>query len=665
MKQPSYYSTTTNDNSNTTNTGFPTIFYYTDYYAINQHVNFNINYHNNSGHNMSNRITNNARNGESDDLSNQQDTNEFSTVDQQGLVVAPGTGEQRSSSTSSSSSSSPPVSPPHQLEENYDYIHHTKGQQHQHQQQQQQQQQYLHYDTQQPQSFGEGETYFYPDSTNNSPNHQMNHHYHHHDFLGTNATHNYPPYSLPDMNIANLGTFLPIPPPPPNVQGCSSQDNDLLTLVQSYEWSAALERISTHPCEATSVGEQGRTPLHVACDHDAPAFVVKALLQANPSAVTMVGTSDMNPLHITCSSQHASVEVVRVLLDGCEDVCKITAMKDVDGDTPLHAACRCGAPIEVLEVLLRANPQLVHDRDYEGLTPLLRLWVRYFVMLGDDTINSVAHRNDVTGELEEAWNKTELLLRAAYCGLLDSYDSFTGSGQNATATSDTATNNNNNVDDGNEPQPESVDGRTEQPFYVLHAASRVDCPRAVVKIATVLYPQQLHEYDSTMRTPLMIATVAPVFKEHDLSGEGYSIEELIHGDEEDEEEEDDVYASRSRHDDDDRVEQKQPTVIQILLEAGAKANHGNRNLKKGRLPLHSAIVSGKRWNEGLKCLRNAYPDSLIKIDQETGLYPFMLAAAVGGAALKDEITTVGRSADLTTIFEILRSRPDQCDIIDG
>jgi hypothetical protein len=186
----------------------------------------------------------------------------------------------------------------------------------------------------------------------------------------------------------------------------------------------------------------------------------------------------------------------------------------------------------------------------------------------------------------------------------------------------------------------------------------------VVKIATVLYPQQLHEYDSTMRTPLMIATVAPVFKEHDLSGEGYSIEELIHGDEEDEEE-DDVYASRSRHDDDDRVEQKQPTVIQILLEAGAKANHGNRNLKKGRLPLHSAIVSGKRWNEGLKCLRNAYPDSLIKIDQETGLYPFMLAAAVGGAALKDEITTVGRSADLTTIFEILRSRPDQCDIIDG
>jgi hypothetical protein len=200
------------------------------------------------------------------------------------------------------------------------------------------------------------------------------------------------------------------------------------------------------------------------------------------------------------------------------------------------------------------------------------------------------------------------------------------------------------------------------PFHVLHAASSVDCPRAVVKIASVLYPQQLNEYDSTMRTPLMIATVAPVFKEHDLSGEGYSIEELIHGDEDEEEEIADILALQ--HFQDDRVEQKQPTVIQILLEAGAKANHGNPNMKRGRLPLHYAVLSGKRWNEGLKILRNAYPDSLIKIDKETGLYPFMLAAAVGVSALKDEITTVGRSADLNTIFELLRSRPDQCDIFD-
>jgi hypothetical protein len=516
-----------------------------------------------------------------------------------------------------------------------------------------------------------------------------------HDMIGT-ATARLPMiHSYSD--ITNLGTYLPE----------HSPENDLLTLVQSYAWSATLRRISTHPSEATSVGEQGRTPLHVACDHDAPAFVIHALLKANPCAATMVGTSDMNPLHITCSSQHASVEVVRVLLDQSENKLKVTAMKDVDGDTSLHAACRCGAPIQVIEVLLRANPSLVHDRDYEGLTPLLRLWVRYFVTLGDDTINGVCTRGDVKGELAEAWSKTELLLRAAYHGSIEGYDNegtcngdsgnrnFDSGGvgdecvdfhqhhiekPEATKTVDAerkaacktstvnefqrkksqaesllqndfhgnefecniSTNEQRLLNDKDQAQ------HVREPLYVIHAASAIDCPRAVVKIATVLYPQQLDDHDLSGRTPLMIAAMAPIFKEHDLSDEGYSLEELIHGD--------DVNTTEYNHD--DYTEQKQPTVIDVLLEAGADARiAGHSNFKRSRIPLHSAIVSGKRWNEGLKILRDSYPDSLMKLDVKTGLYPFMLAAATGCEEEASEITTDGRCYDLDTIFEILRSLP--------
>lgn len=164
----------------------------------------------------------------------------------------------------------------------------------------------------------------------------------------------------------------------------------LLYLVEERHWVEALQRISTHPAEARHVGIQGRAPIHLACDNDAPAFLVYALLAVWPHGAFMVGTSYMNPLHITCSSQHASNEIVNLLLTGCGDPMRITGAKDVDGDTPLHAACRCAAPIDVLATLLQVNPGIVMWYDYEGLNPILvgvsccRLPCLYFSIQSDE-----------------------------------------------------------------------------------------------------------------------------------------------------------------------------------------------------------------------------------------------------------------------------------------
>ena len=377
-----------------------------------------------------------------------------------------------------------------------------------------------------------------------------------------------------------------------------SPDSVLLSLVQSYDWAGTLARIASFPAECKAVGVQGRTPLHVACDHDAPAVVVEALLKAYPEASLMVGTSNMNPLHITCSSQHASVHVVRVLLEGGHDL--QSSMRDVDGDTPLHAACRCGAPIEVLELLLRANPSAVNERDYEGLTPLLRLWVRYFVILGDDVIEGVKGPADLTGDLGEAWKKTELLLRCAHAGSLETTP------------------------------PDEV-SPTGYVFRAVHAASAVDCPRPVVKIATIVHPNQIEEKDEEGMTPLLIAAQAPIFKVRDLSDEGYLLEDRIHGD--------DTYSETLHEEDQDS---SQPSVIDILIQAGADAACIPDSL--GRLPLHLAIGSGKRWGEGVKAILEAYPEALSHVDVVTGLHPFLQAAA-------------GDRSDCGTIFELLRKDP--------
>jgi ankyrin repeat protein len=193
----------------------------------------------------------------------------------------------------------------------------------------------------------------------------------------------------------------------------------------------------TTKSKQANCNHKGRAPLHYACDHDAPAVVILALLKAYPAASIATGSDRMTPLHVTCSSSHASVHTIRVLLEHGDPTA--ASLRDVDGDTPLHAACRCGASRDVLEVLLRANPAAVHERCHEGLTPLLRLWVRYTVIVGNDVLSSIkswtelelsgvsTHAGQNKQLIRQAWNQTELLLECAYAGSLAASSSSTTS----------------------------------------------------------------------------------------------------------------------------------------------------------------------------------------------------------------------------------------------
>ena len=69
----------------------------------------------------------------------------------------------------------------------------------------------------------------------------------------------------------------------------SEESSVLMGLVEASDWAGCLTRINTHPEECHEVEGYGRTPLHVACDNDAPAVVVQAMLQAYPEASVRTG----------------------------------------------------------------------------------------------------------------------------------------------------------------------------------------------------------------------------------------------------------------------------------------------------------------------------------------------------------------------------------------
>jgi len=370
---------------------------------------------------------------------------------------------------------------------------------------------------------------------------------------------------------------------------------DIFELIESNHWAACLSRITSHPSELHQrTAAQSRTPLHVACDHDAPAVIIRSMLRADPSLSLQVGSARMTALHITCSSCHASPLIVRVLLD--EGLAPQCGMRDVDGDTPLHAACRCGAPQQVLEHLLRAAPNTVDLRDLEGLTPLLRLWVRYTVILGE-ALELVSGQGDLQGELWEAWRKTELLLRCAHQRV--------------------------------------VEEDPTRPFQALHAASAVDCPRSVLNIAAKLYPEQFSERDEYGRTPLLIAAASPLYQVRDLSDEGYSLGDNIYGEQVDSHVQQSLQETR-----------REPPVIEYLLNANLDAASSAACVPDtlGRLPLHVALSHAKCWRDGVQQLTEIYPDALSVPDPSSNLLPFMMCA-------------IPNNTDLSTSYELLRRNP--------
>jgi len=67
----------------------------------------------------------------------------------------------------------------------------------------------------------------------------------------------------------------------------------LMGLVEAGDWAGCLTRVNSHPTECHEVQQgMGRTPLHVACDNDAPAVVIQAMLQAYPEASVRTGAYD-------------------------------------------------------------------------------------------------------------------------------------------------------------------------------------------------------------------------------------------------------------------------------------------------------------------------------------------------------------------------------------
>ena len=79
--------------------------------------------------------------------------------------------------------------------------------------------------------------------------------------------------------------------------------------------------------------------------------------------------------------------------------------------------------------------------------------------------------------------------------------------------------------------------------------------------------------------------------------------------------------------------------------------------KEGRLPLQIAIATGQLYYGALKNILCASPPALGRIDQETELFPFMLAATEKVNGLQSTNETQDSLEQLSTIYLLLKDDP--------
>lgn len=195
-----------------------------------------------------------------------------------------------------------------------------------------------------------------------------------------------------------------------------AEDSTLLESIKSRQWSLAIERCKTATSKEYLFQDPSsfhQTSLHLAVKLHAPFRVIQVLvtheafheammmpdkycnylpLHLAAAASVVVGntrTSSSNrgvrtpPRNKSASSEQLpetaeargnvrqSTTTIFMLIHKCPNISFLLKQKDKRGMTPLHVACRFGAPFDIIKALVDYNPTILNVTTRNGKTPLV------------------------------------------------------------------------------------------------------------------------------------------------------------------------------------------------------------------------------------------------------------------------------------------------------
>lgn len=274
----------------------------------------------------------------------------------------------------------------------------------------------------------------------------------------------------------------------------------------------------------------------------------------------------------------------------------------VDGDnleTPLYVACQQRPPVRVIRALLHAFPEALRQTSRQGDLPV-HIACRYNASI--DVLRELVAQAPETVAQQTKWGKTAVW--ALWEGR-DTIDSDRGAENYATTYWQKM-----------DVLLHAVARARNSPNHILHAAvslKHMGCPDAVLEFAMDRYGTQILSRDTSGKLPLHIA-VGPSH-----------------------------WSKASRR----KYKPREQHVIGRLLKESSQAVLVKDPNEMGRYPIHTALSNRHQWDQGVKELFQASPQTLLVQDTITLLFPFQQAAVPVGDT----------KVDLDTVFQLLRQHP--------
>ena len=396
------------------------------------------------------------------------------------------------------------------------------------------------------------------------------------------------------------------------------------------------------------------------------------ILCVDPPKIGYQTSSGATALHIAvCRNSWYVEETTKILIQAYDDeqhqlvrqgrlqpyeIRSLASIPMTSGTLPLHVVCGMHTTVrrDLLTVLLDADPTAAIRDDMNGDNGFSLLWKNVLqfnwarkmergdhpIAFIDNCAESLPTWQTIIGR-DEYWKYSIIMLRSVLH-----------------ANSEGQSNVESSAEDGDALDVDMVEDQVK-----LHDISAIPrCPSLLIRmaLASCKFRSQLSEADEEEgMSPLHHAARAEPYTTKYLPfPQAVSLPGLLERSKADAE--NIQPAARSHNIDKVPLCLNLESVLDILC--AIYPNAAAMLDRSGRLPLHHALLSGKTWNAGIKTLFDAHPEGLGRVDPQTGLLPFMAAAAAAcrqNITKHDEMNGKDREQEaFTTSFLLLRKRPE-------